>query len=62
MRRLRFMRGLSHSFWCRSIVGRCASLLLNLVRMAETGLARQDMKTALAHERALSRLEASRER
>jgi len=31
-------------------------------RMAETVLARQDMKTALAHERALSRLEASRER
>jgi hypothetical protein len=30
--------------------------------MAEIGLARQDMKTALAHTPALSRLEASRER
>jgi hypothetical protein len=56
------MRRLSHPFWCRSIVGRCASLLLNLGRMAETGLARQDMKTALAQKPALLRLEASRDR
>jgi hypothetical protein len=30
--------------------------------MAKTGLARQDMKTALAQKPALSRLEAGRER
>jgi hypothetical protein len=44
------------------MVGRCASLLLNLGRMAETGLSRQDVKMAPAQKPALLRLEASRER
>jgi len=52
---------LNHPFWFRSVVGRYASLPVFWAAW-QNRLTRQDMKTALAHEPALSRLEASRER